>query len=148
MRAVVQRVKEAQVTVDGELVGKIDRGLVILLGVGREDSSKEAERLAEKIANLRIFPDAEGKFNLSLLDAGGEVLVVSQFTLYADTKKGRRPSFVDAAPPEVAEPLVAHFAAALADKGIKVERGRFGALMDVALVNHGPVTIILDTAEI
>lgn len=147
MRAVVQRVKEAEVTVDGEVVGRIGHGLVILLGVGHEDTPKEADRLAEKIANLRIFPDAEGKFNLSLLDVGGEALVVSQFTLYADTKKGRRPSFVDAAPPDAAEPLVAHFASSLADKGIKVKTGRFGALMDVALVNHGPVTIILDTAE-
>lgn len=148
MRAVIQRVKEAKVTVDGEVVGEIGLGLVILLGAGQGDTRQEAERLAEKVAHLRIFPDAEGKFNHSLLETGGQALVVSQFTLYADTRKGRRPSFVEAAPPEVAEPLVAHFASALATKGIKVEKGRFGAMMEVNLINDGPVTIYLDTAEL
>lgn len=148
MRAVIQRVKEAKVTVDGEVVGEIGLGLVILLGAGQGDTRQEAERLAEKVAHLRIFPDAEGKFNHSLLETGGQALVVSQFTLYADTRKGRRPSFVEAAPPEVAEPLVEHFASTLATKGIKVESGRFGAMMEVHLINDGPVTIYLDTAEL
>lgn len=148
MRAVVQRVKEAQVTVNHETVGKIGPGLLILLGVGGEDTPRQAEQMAEKVANLRILADAQGKFNHSLLETGGQALVVSQFTLYADTRKGRRPSFVQAAPPEVAEPLVEHFAAALVGLGIKVASGEFGAMMDVHLINDGPVTIILDSAQL
>jgi len=144
MRAVVQRVKEASVTVAGEVVGKIGRGLVVLLGVREGDTEAEAAYLAQKIANLRIFPDRAGKFNLSALEVGGEVLVVSQFTLYADTQKGRRPSFVDAAPPEVAEPLVERFVELLRQTGLRVETGQFQARMLVKIFNDGPVTIILE----
>ncbi|MBI2845959.1 MAG: D-tyrosyl-tRNA(Tyr) deacylase [Chloroflexi bacterium] len=148
MRAVIQRVKEAKVSVEGELVGEIGPGLLILLGAGKGDTPREAEWMAEKVANLRIFPDTQGKFNHSLLESGGQALVVSQFTLYADIKKGRRPSFIQAAPPEVAEPLVEQFASGLARLGIKVASGKFGAMMDVHLINDGPVTIILDSAQL
>jgi len=144
MRAVVQRVKEASVSVEGEVVGEIGPGLVVLLGVREGDTEAEAAYLAQKIANLRIFPDRAGKFNLSALDVGGEVLVVSQFTLYADTRKGRRPSFVDAAPPEVAEPLVERFVELLRQTGLRVETGQFQAMMLVKIFNDGPVTIILE----
>lgn len=144
MRAAVQRVKEASVSVEGEVVGEIGRGLVVLMGVREGDTEAEAAYLARKIANLRIFPDQEGKFNLSALDVEGEVLVVSQFTLYADTRKGRRPSFVDAAPPEVAEPLVERFVEFLQQTGLKVETGQFQAKMLVKIFNDGPVTIILE----
>jgi len=144
MRAVVQRVKEASVSVEGEVVGEIGRGLVVLVGVRQGDTEAEAAYLAQKIANLRIFPDRAGKFNLSALDVGGEVLVVSQFTLYADTRKGRRPSFVDAAPPEVAEPLVERFVELLRQTGLRVETGQFQAKMLVKIFNDGPVTIILE----
>ena len=144
MRAVCQRVARADVTVAGESVGAIDAGLVVLLGVARGDSADVADRLAAKVARLRIFEDADGKFARSLLDVGGAALVVSQFTLIADTQKGNRPSFAAAAPPDDAEPLYERFCAALARVGVPVERGRFGMRMAVALVNDGPVTIVLD----
>ncbi|MBO9342062.1 MAG: D-tyrosyl-tRNA(Tyr) deacylase [Roseiflexus sp.] len=145
MRAVVQRVSQASVTVGDEVVGAIGQGLLILLGIGVGDSEAEARLLAEKTANLRIFADEEGRFNRSLLDIGGEALVVSQFTLYADTRRGRRPSFSNAAPPEIAAPLVDVFASELRRLGVAVNTGRFGAMMRVALVNDGPVTILLDS---
>jgi D-tyrosyl-tRNA(Tyr) deacylase len=148
VRAVLQRVARAAVTVHGETVGEIGRGLLVLLGIAQGDGPEEASRLATKTAELRIFTDAEGKFNLSLLDIGGEALVVSQFTLLADARKGRRPSFINAAPPEVAEPLVEQFAAALRERGVRVAAGRFGAKMLVDIQNDGPVTILLDTAEL
>ncbi|HET9242647.1 MAG TPA: D-aminoacyl-tRNA deacylase [Gaiella sp.] len=144
MRAVVQRVTRAAVRVDGEVVGSCGRGLLVLLGARHEDTSGTAVRLAAKIARLRIFPDEAGRFDRSLLDVGGEALVVSQFTLLADTGKGSRPSFTDAARPEHAEPLVERFVEALRAEGIEVGTGRFGALMEVQLVNDGPVTIVVD----
>jgi D-tyrosyl-tRNA(Tyr) deacylase len=131
--------------VDGEPVASIARGLLLLVGAAHGDSDQEAARLAAKCAGMRIFPDGEGRFNLSLLDIAGEALVVSQFTLLADTRRGRRPSFTDAAPPELAEALVAGFAGALAALGVPARTGRFGAMMEVELVNDGPVTIILDS---
>jgi D-tyrosyl-tRNA(Tyr) deacylase len=143
MRAVCQRVSEARVRVDGAAVGEIGPGLCVLLGVGRGDTEAETERLAAKIARLRVFPDAEGRFDRSLVDVGGAALVVSQFTLLADTTKGNRPSFAEAAPPELAEPLYERFCAALRELGIPVEQGVFGARMAVELVNDGPVTILL-----
>lgn len=146
MRAVIQRVSEASVTIAGQVVGQIGRGLLVLLGVGHADGPGEAQQLAAKIAAMRIFPDDDGRFNRSVLDVGGAVLVVSQFTLYADTRRGRRPGFSDAAPPELAAPLVDTFADALRAQGLEVALGRFGAHMQVALVNDGPVTIMLDTA--
>jgi D-tyrosyl-tRNA(Tyr) deacylase len=132
------------VRVEGDVVGAIGRGLLVLLGAGRGDTSENATRLAAKIARLRIFPDESGRFDRSLLDVGGDALVVSQFTLLSDTRKGNRPSFTDAARPEQAEPLVEAFAAALRGSGILVETGEFGAYMQVELVNDGPVTIVLD----
>ena len=144
MRAVVQRVREASVAVDGEAVGECGAGLVVLLGVSAEDGEVEAERLAHRVARLRIFENEEGRFDRSLLDVGGEALVVSQFTLIADTRKGNRPSFTDAAQPERAEPLYDRFCASLEGEGLRVARGVFGARMDVTLVNEGPVTIVLD----
>jgi D-aminoacyl-tRNA deacylase len=144
MRAVLQRVGEAQVTVDGEVVGRIGRGWLILLGVGRGDTQAIAEQLAEKVVFLRCFEDAAGKTNLSILDVRGEVLLVSQFTLYADLSRGRRPGFTDAAPPEQASALVDYFGEALRRRGLRVEQGRFGASMQVSLVNDGPFTIWLD----
>jgi D-tyrosyl-tRNA(Tyr) deacylase len=144
MRAVVQRVSSARVVVDGEVVGEVGRGLCVLLGVARDDGAEEAERLAGRIARLRIFENEEGRFDRSLLDVGGEALVVSQFTLIADTAKGNRPSFSEAGPPEQAEPLYESFCAALLNLGVEVETGRFGARMAVELANDGPVTIILD----
>lgn len=147
MKAVIQRVTRASVVVDGETVGAIGSGLVVLLGVAQADGADDARRLAQKTAEMRIFEDDEGRFNVSLLDTGGEALVVSQFTLLADTRRGRRPSFVDAAPPEVAEPLVREFEDALRGMGVTVAGGRFGAHMHVDLVNDGPVTIILNTAD-
>ena len=146
MRAVIQRVGEASVTVEDEVVGRIGTGLLVLLGVGRGDGQAEVGLFAEKIANMRIFPDDEGRFNRSALDVGGEVLVVSQFTLYADTRRGRRPSFSDAALPDIAAPLVESFVAALRSRGLSVATGVFGAHMSVALENDGPVTIVLDSA--
>ena len=144
MRALVQRVNEASVTVDSETVGAIDQGVVVLVGVTHGDTEEEADWLARKIAGLRIFEDREGRMNVGLLDAGGEALVVSQFTLYADASKGRRPSFVDAAPPEIAEPLVEYFANALRGYHVPVEEGVFGAMMMVEIHNDGPVTIMLE----
>ncbi len=133
---------------EGETVGAIGGGLVVLLGVARGDVADDAERLARKTAELRIFPDAAGRFDLSLLDVGGEALIVSQFTLLADTRRGRRPDFMSAAPPEEAEPLVERYAAALAQMGVRVASGRFGAHMLVEICNDGPVTILLDTADL
>ena len=143
MRAVVQRVSRASVRVDGEAVGAIGPGLMILLGVGPADDEATARALAEKIVGMRIFEDAAGKTNLAAVDVGAEVLVVSQFTLYADTSRGRRPGFTAAAPPAVAQPLVERFAALVAERGLRVATGRFGAHMAVELVNDGPVTIVL-----
>jgi D-tyrosyl-tRNA(Tyr) deacylase len=144
MRAVVQRVSKASVSVEGRIVGSIGRGLVVLLGVTHDDGEEEARFLANKTANLRIFADEQGKFNLSALEVGADALVVSQFTLYGDARKGRRPSFTKAAPPEVAEPLVDEFVAFLEEEGLHVETGIFGAMMLVEIQNDGPVTIILD----
>jgi len=144
VRAVVQRVREARVTVDGGAVGEIGAGLCVLVGVAEGDGEAAAERLAGKVARLRIFENEAGKFDRSLLDTGGAALVVSQFTLIADTAKGNRPSFSHAAPPAEAEPLVELFAAALGDLGVPVETGVFGARMTVELANEGPVTILLD----
>lgn len=140
MRAVVQRVSQAEVQVAGERVGAIGRGLAVLLGVAPTDQAADADWMVEKIAHLRIFPDAEGRMNLSVRDIGGGVLVVSQFTLYGDVVKGRRPSFTGAAAPAIAEPLVERVAA-----GLAAERGRFGADMQLHLINDGPVTLILDS---
>jgi D-tyrosyl-tRNA(Tyr) deacylase len=148
MRLVIQRVSEASVAVDGETVGAIGNGLLVLLGVREGDDDLTAQNLAGKTAELRIFPDDAGRFNRSLVDVGGEALVVSQFTLYGDTRRGRRPSFNDAPRPEVAEPLVAAFVWALAAHGVRVAQGRFGAHMQVLLVNDGPVTIIIDSDEL
>jgi len=145
MRAVVQRVREASVEVDGEVVGRIGPGLLVLVGVAREDTPRDAEYLAEKIAGLRIFPDQEGKMNRSVRETGGAVLVVSQFTLYGDTRKGRRPSFDRAAPPEQARSLYEYFVQALRRKGLAVETGVFQAMMQVHLVNEGPVTILCES---
>jgi len=145
MRAVVQRVSEGRVTVDGEVVGEIGQGLVVLVGVTHGDTEAQARWLARKIAGLRIFEDDAGKLNRSVQDVGGEILVVSQFTLYADARKGRRPSFIHAAPPEVAEPLIEYFCQVLREEGLTVATGRFRAMMQVCLCNEGPVTIIVDT---
>lgn len=144
MRAVLQRVSLGKVVVEKQVVASIDKGLMILLGVGPEDTIAKAEELAEKCARLRIFEDENDKMNLSLLDVGGEAIVVSQFTLYADTSRGRRPSFVYAAKPEIAEPLVDVFAANLRKLGVKTGQGVFGAHMMVELCNDGPVTILLE----
>ena len=144
MRAVVQRVSQASVSVGGEVVGDIGRGVAVLVGVTHGDTEEQAEWLARKIAGLRIFEDNEGKMNAGLLDTDGAALVISQFTLYADCRKGRRPSFTNAAMPEVAEPLVEHFAQALRDHGVPVETGVFGAHMLVEIYNDGPVTILLE----
>jgi len=145
MKAVVQRVSESSVTIDNEVAGKIGAGLLVLLGVAVEDTEKEADYLAEKIINLRIFSDENGKMNLSLRDIGGEMLVVSQFTLLGDCRKGRRPSFIAAAGPEMGNALYAYFVDYMRQKGITVATGRFGAMMDVSLVNDGPVTLILES---
>lgn len=145
MRAVLQRVSRAKVTVAGETVGEIARGWLVLLGVGPSDTPKQVDWLADKIANLRAFPDADGKMNLSVQDVAGGVLVVSQFTLYGDCSKGRRPSFVGAAPPALAEPLYEALVTALKRFGVPVAHGRFGADMQVELVNDGPVTLVIDT---
>ena len=148
MRIVIQRVSRAAVMVEGEVVASIGRGLLALVGVAKGDGEAEALRLARKCAEMRIFADGEGRFNLSLLDVGGEALVVSQFTLLAETRKGRRPSFVGAAAPEAAEPLVEAFAGAMREAGVPTQTGRFGAKMTVELVNEGPVTITLDSEEL
>ncbi len=147
MKAVVQRVSRAKVTVDGETTGEIAGGLLILLGVGKDDMEADADHLADKIANLRIFDDRDGKMNCSLVDIAGELLVVSQFTLCADTRKGRRPSYTGAASPDDANHLYEYFVEQCGKYATKVETGRFQAMMDVELVNDGPVTIILDTSQ-
>ena len=147
MRAVVQRVSSTSVTVDAKITGKIGAGLLILLGVSRTDNPEAASYLAEKIVNLRIFSDPAGKMNLSLLDVGGSALVVSQFTLYGDTRGGRRPSYIQAAPPEEAKRLYEEFVRAMRGLGVATETGVFQAHMKVALVNDGPVTILLDSEK-
>ncbi|MBI4760535.1 MAG: D-tyrosyl-tRNA(Tyr) deacylase [Chloroflexi bacterium] len=144
MRVLLQRVSKASVTVEGRVIAQIEKGLVVLLGVGHGDGEEQARFLAEKTANLRIFEDEQGKTNLSVLDVKGEAIVVSQFTLYADARKGRRPSFTDAALPEVAEPLVNRFAEALRGYGVPTQTGQFGAHMLVEIHNDGPVTIWLE----
>jgi D-aminoacyl-tRNA deacylase len=143
VRAVCQRVSEARVTVDAAVAGEIGAGMVVLVGIERTDEPRQARELARKVAQLRIFEDARGKFALSLLETSGSALVVSQFTLVADTRRGNRPSFTKAAPPEQAEPLYEGFCSSLATEGVPVEKGVFGARMAVALVNDGPVTIVL-----
>jgi len=148
LRALIQRVTQASVSIEGETVGAIGRGLAVLLGVARGDAAEDAERLARKTAELRIFPDAAGRFSLSLLDIGGEALIVSQFTLLADTRRGRRPDFIAAAPPEEAEPLVERYVSVLKQMGVPVATGRFGAHMLVEILNDGPVTILLDTVDL
>ena len=147
MRALVQRVTGASVTIEDEAIGSIGPGLVVLIGITSTDDAADAEYLANKIANLRIFSDDEGRFNHSALDLGAELLVVSQFTLYADTRKGRRPSFTDAAPPEQADALFARAVEIFRSTGLKVETGRFQAHMLVNIANDGPVTIFIDSAE-
>ena len=148
MRAVIQRVSSASVNVDGKTVGAIERGFLVLVGVTHGDTSAEADWLARKIAGLRLFEDAAGKMNLGLTDIGGAVLVVSQFTLYGDARKGRRPDFLQAARPEQAEPLITYFIDQLRGQGLTVATGQFQAHMEVALVNDGPVTLWLDTKDV
>jgi len=148
VRACIQRVSEASVTVEGVVVGEIGRGLVVLLGVGQGDAEEDARYLADRVVGLRVFEDEEGKMNRSLEDVGGAVLAISQFTLYGDCRKGRRPSFTRAAPPELAEQLYDTFIAAVGVQGIRVQTGQFRAQMDVALVNDGPVTLLLDSAKL
>ena len=147
MRVLLQRVQLGSVSVQGETIAQIGPGLVLLLGIGHQDSETQARYLVDKIANLRIFEDQEGKMNRSILDTAGEAIVVSQFTLYADTRKGRRPSFTEAAAPDQAEQLVQTFAALLSDRGVATQTGQFGAHMQVHIVNDGPVTIWLETNE-
>ena len=147
MRVCLQRVSSASVTVDQNVVGQIDQGLLLLTGVGHDDTPQIIDKMAVKVANLRIFSDEDGKFNLSLLDVNGGALVVSQFTLYGDCKKGRRPSFVQAAPPDEADRLYQYFCQKLRDAGVPVETGRFQTSMAVSLVNDGPVTLILETPK-
>ncbi len=147
MRAVIQRVKQASVSIDDQIVGSIDAGLMILIGVTHNDNENDARFLAQKIAALRIFEDDAGKFDRSALDVGASALVVSQFTLYADTRRGRRPDFIDAARPEVAEPLIEKFCSLLREQGLRVETGEFQARMLVKILNDGPVTIILDSPK-
>jgi D-aminoacyl-tRNA deacylase len=147
VRAVIQRVKRAKVTVAGEIIGEIGTGLLVLLGVGRGDDEAAADYLAEKTIGLRVFEDGEGKMNLSVQDAGGAVLVVSQFTLYGDVRKGKRPSFDDAARPETARTLYEYFVGRIRAAGVRCETGRFQEMMDVELVNDGPVTILMDSRK-
>ncbi len=147
MRAVVQRVSEASVTVDRERIGEIGAGLLVLVGVAEGDTETDAAYVAEKVVNLRVFEDDAGKMNRSLLDVGGELLAVSQFTLLGDARKGRRPSFIDAAPPDVGNRLYEAFCAAVRETGVRVATGKFQAMMDVALVNQGPVTILIDSKK-
>ena len=147
MRLVVQRVRRAAVRVEGAVVGEIGLGAVVLLGIGAADDAQLADRMADKLAGLRYFPDAEGRTNLTLADVNGSFLVISQFTLYADLRRGRRPGFTDAALPEVAAPLVERFVRRLRTLGHRVETGRFGAMMEVELVNDGPFTLVLDSAS-
>jgi D-tyrosyl-tRNA(Tyr) deacylase len=148
VRAVVQRVSEATVRTGGEIVGRIGPGLAVLLGVSRDDGEGDAELLADKVLNLRVFPDAAGQMNRSVVEAAGGVLVVSQFTLYGDARRGRRPSYTQAAAPEQANRLYQHFLARLRPAGLPLATGRFGAMMDLALVNQGPVTILLDSRRL
>lgn len=148
MRIVLQRVSRASVSVEDAVVGAIDQGLLILVGVAVGDSAAQAEALARKVSGLRIFADSEGRFNESLLDVGGAALVVSQFTLHADVRKGRRPSFTSAARPELAEPLVDQFAESMRAEGVPVQTGTFGAMMSVELVNDGPFTVVIDSADL
>jgi D-tyrosyl-tRNA(Tyr) deacylase len=145
MRAVVQRVSEARVAIDGEVVGEIGHGLLVLLGITHGDTPEQAEWLADKIVGLRIFEDNGGKMNRDVIEAGGGILVVSQFTLYGDCRKGRRPSFIEAAPPALAVPLYAAFVDGIRARGVRTATGRFGAMMRVELVNEGPVTLIVDS---
>lgn len=147
MRAIIQRVSQASVSIEGYHIATIEQGLVVLVGVAQSDSEDDARYLAEKIPNLRIFSDADEKFNLSLLDIAGELLVVSQFTLFASTRKGRRPSFTEAAPPDIAEPLVEQLVQFLRDTGLKVVTGRFQQHMLVEIHNYGPVTITIDSGD-
>ncbi|NNU91987.1 D-tyrosyl-tRNA(Tyr) deacylase [Geobacillus sp. NFOSA3] len=147
MKVVVQRAKHAKVTVNGEVVGSIDHGLVLLVGVTHSDTVEDAAYIADKIAHLRIFEDESGKMNLSVLDVGGEILSVSQFTLYGDCRKGRRPNFMEAAKPDRALPIYKAMNEALRQKGIRVETGKFGAMMEVELINDGPVTLIVESKE-
>jgi D-tyrosyl-tRNA(Tyr) deacylase len=147
MRAVLQRVSQAEVRVGGEIIGKIGRGFLILLGVAKDDTEKDAAYIADKILPLRVFADAAGKMNLALHQVGGELLVISQFTLLADTESGRRPSFIRAAPPDEAKRLYQLFLSLVRNDGVKVETGEFGATMAVSLTNDGPVTIILDSRK-
>ena len=147
MRAVVQKVSSSKVTVDGEVIGQINKGLMVLLGVTHDDTSKDVDYMVDKVTNLRIFEDEEGKMNLSLKDVEGEILAVSQFTLYGDARRGRRPSFSDAARPEVANPLYEEFIEKVKHQGINVGTGKFGAHMMVDLTNDGPVTILLESRK-
>ncbi|MBB5173196.1 D-aminoacyl-tRNA deacylase [Texcoconibacillus texcoconensis] len=145
MRVIVQRANDAQVYVDNEVVGQVDHGLVLLVGITHDDGEKDVDYVADKIANLRIFEDADGKLNDSVLDVGGAILSISQFTLYGDCRKGRRPNFTAAAKPEQAEALYETFNDKLREKGLQVETGTFGAMMDVQFTNHGPVTLIVES---
>ena len=148
MRAIVQRVSQASVSVDNKIVGSIGEGLLVLLGIGKEDDDQDLEYLVNKVLGLRIFQDEDDKMNLSLLDIEGELLVISQFTLYGDARKGRRPSFIDSGHPEIAEKTYLEFVDKCIEKGIKTEKGAFGADMDVSLINQGPVTIMLDSKKL
>ena len=148
MRLVVQKVSQSSVKIEGEIVGAIDKGYMVLVGITNGDDELLVEKMVDKLVNLRIFEDENDKLNLSLLDVGGSVLSISQFTLYANCKKGRRPSFIDAAKPDISSPLYDFLNKKLEEKGINVERGVFGAMMEVSLINDGPVTIILDSNEL
>ena len=148
MRLVVQKVSQSSVKIEGEIVGAIDKGYMVLVGITNGDDELLVEKMVDKLVNLRIFEDENDKLNLSLLDVGGSVLSISQFTLYANCKKGRRPSFIDAAKPDISSPLYDFFNKKLEEKGINVERGVFGAMMEVSLINDGPVKIILDSNEL
>ena len=148
MRLVVQKVSQSSVKIEGEIVGAIDKGYMVLVGITNGDDELLVEKMVDKLVNLRIFEDENDKLNLSLLDVGGSVLSISQFTLYEKKKKGRRPSFIDAAKPDISSPLYDFFNKKLEEKGINVERGVFGAMMEVSLINDGPVTIILDSNEL
>lgn len=148
MRVVIQRVKEARVEVNGETVGEIGKGFLLLLGVGRDDSEADVNYLVDKILGLRVFEDENGKMNLSIKETGGEVLVVSQFTLFGDCRKARRPSFDQAAPPELAENLYTRFVENLKEKGIRIDTGKFGEIMEVHLTNSGPLTLLLDSKKL
>jgi len=147
VRALIQRVKRAQVSTNGKVLGRIEKGLIVFLGIKDDDKEEDAEFLSEKIVHLRIMADEEEKMNKAVLDVGGQILVVSQFTLYADTNYGRRPSFLKAAKPEIARPLYDLFIDKLKEKGVKVQTGRFGAYMEVKVINDGPVTIMLESGQ-